>query len=380
MLSAGALFGLLWANLAGHSYHEFWHEHFALPLGLLTIELDLHAWVNDGLMTLFFLGAGVEIKREIVRGELRSAKAAALPVLAATGGMLVPILVYCLSAVATRSSFDGWAVPVATDVAFALGVLALAGPRVPVHLKLFLLTLAIADDVGGILIIATVFTEALSWPALAAAAACIVTILTMRSLRFDHPLGYVPICALLWYFTLQSGVHATIAGVVAGLLVPGTPMRGIDVIERVDRGLYPIVTFVVFPLFAIANTGIEVQGAVLARATESHVFWGVALGLFVGKCLGITLFTRAALRLGLGSLPKGVGREHVLAVGMLGGIGFTVAIFVADLSFTNKAALAEAKIAILVASALASVTGLTLLRRMSAPVPVRRSARARSGP
>ncbi|MCA8971364.1 MAG: Na+/H+ antiporter NhaA [Planctomycetes bacterium] len=363
ILAVFATIGILWANLDGHGYHDLWHHRFAMPLGLLTVDLDLHGWVNDALMTLFFLGAGVEIKRELVRGELRSPKAAALPVLAALGGMVTPIAIYLFGAMSFEGNRDGWAVPVATDVAFALGVLALAGPRVPVHLKLFLLTLAIADDVGGILIIATVFTHSLSWGALAAGGACIIAIFVMRMLRFDHPLAYVPICALMWYFTLQSGIHATIAGVVAGLLVPGAPMRGVDVIERVDKGLRPIVTFVVFPLFAVANTGVEFHDGVVSGAATSNVFWGIFLGLLLGKCLGITLFTRLAVGLGLGVLPHGVSLRHVPAIGMLGGIGFTVSIFIADLSFADQLQLGQAKLAILIASTLASFAGLALLLR-----------------
>jgi len=352
-----------WANFAGHSYHEFWEHRLPLSLGPIEIDLDLHGWVNDALMVLFFLSAGVEIKRELVRGELRSAKAAALPAIAALGGMVAPIVIFVAIA-AGGGAFEGWAVPVATDVAFALGILALAGPRVPAHLKLFLLTLAIADDVGGILIIATVFTTDLSFGALGAAGGCIALILLMRAIRFDHPLAYVPVCALMWYFTLLSGVHATIAGVVSGLLVPGRPMHGVDVIDRVDRGLRPIVLFVVFPLFAVANTGIELHPGSLADASGSRVFWGVLLGLVVGKALGITLATLAALRLGIGQLPTGVGRRHIPAIGLFGGIGFTVAIFVADLSFDLAKPLGEAKLAILLASCLASILGLQVLRRV----------------
>lgn len=366
---AGAAIGLAWANFGGHGYHDFWEHRLRLPLGILEIDLSLHGWVNDALMTLFFLGAGVEIKREMVRGELRSPKAAALPALGALGGMLVPIGIYVLFASGSES-YDGWAVPVATDVAFALGVLALAGPRIPVHIKLFLLTLAIADDVGGILIIAIAFTSELSFTALGAAGGCVAVIFLMRTLQVDHPLAYVPVCALMWYFTLQSGVHATIAGVVSGILVPGIPMRGIDVIARVDKGLRPIVTFLIFPLFAIANTGIELDGSMMASATQSHVFWGVALGLVLGKTIGITLFTWGALRLGIGQLPLGVQARHIPAVGMLGGIGFTVAIFIADLSFVSPRMLGEAKLAILIASGVASVAGLLMLRhacRQSAP-------------
>lgn len=359
LLIVGALGGLLWANLAGESYHELWHHHVAVGAGPLAIDLSLHHWVNDALMVLFFLGAGVEIKRELVRGELRSPRAAALPALGALGGMLAPIGIYLLCA---RDAPQGWAVPVATDAAFALGVLALAGRGVPVHVKLFLLTLAIADDVGGILIIATVFTEGLAWGWLLAAVGCVLVIFAMRAAHVDHPLAYVPVCALMWLFTLRSGVHATIAGVVAGVLVPGVPMNGVDVIDRVDRGLRPLVTFVVFPLFALANTGIHLDGAIAAEAAASPVFWGVALGLVVGKAVGITAFTLGALRLGIGALPQGMGRRHVPAVGLLGGIGFTVAIFVADLSFEDPHRLGQAKLAILGASVAASAAGLVVLR------------------
>ncbi len=362
ILAIGTIVGLVWANVSGHSYHEFWEQDFALQLGFFEIDLSLHGWVNDALMVLFFLRAGVEIKRELVRGELRSPRAAALPALAALGGMLGPILIY-LAIATDPADRGGWAIPVATDAAFALGVLALAGPRVPVHAKLFLLTLAVADDVGGILIIATVFTSQLSIGMLGAAVGCVVVIFGMRLARFDHPLAYVPICALMWYFTLKSGVHATIAGVVAGVLVPGAPMRGVDVIDRVDRGFRPIVIFIVFPLFAVANTGIALDLAGVQSSVQSDVFWGVTLGLVLGKTLGITLATLLALRLGIGELPAGIKMHHIPSIGMLGGIGFTVSIFISDLAFDSGPQLGAAKLAILVASMAASVGGLLLLRR-----------------
>ncbi len=362
ILVAGAAVGLAWANLGTASYHEVWEHHLALAYGPIDLDLDVREWVNDALMALFFLGAGVEIKREVVRGELRNRRAAALPALGALGGMLAPIGIYLLFTAGTAAT-EGWAVPVATDAAFAVGVLALAGPRIPAHLKLFLLTLAIADDVGGIAIIAVAFTTDLSWLALAGAVGCIALIVAMRSARVDRPLAYAPVSLLMWYFTLRSGIHATIAGVIAGLLVPGTPMRRVDVLDRLDEGLRPVVTYLVFPAFAIANTGILLDGEVASGAAGSRIFWGAALGLLVGKTIGITLFTLGAVRLGVGRLPAGVEARHIPPVAVLGGIGFTVAIFVADLSFTAAGPLGEAKLGILAASLFASAVGVAALRK-----------------
>ncbi|MCP5029496.1 MAG: Na+/H+ antiporter NhaA [Actinomycetia bacterium] len=362
ILVMGGVVGLTWVNVDAHSYQELWEHHLPLEVGPFHAALDLREWVNDALMALFFLAAGVEIKRELVLGELRTIRAAALPAMGALGGMLAPIVIYLAITVGT-SGTEGWAVPVATDAAFAVGVLALAGPLVPVHLKLFLLTLAIADDVGGIAIIAVAFTDDLSLLALGGAASMLVAAMGMRAARVSHPLAYVPVLVLMWFFTLRSGVHATIAGVVAGLLVPAAPLGRVNLIERLDRGLHPIVTFLVFPLFAVANTGVEVNGGVMSDAVGSRVFWGAALGLVVGKTLGITAFTLAAVRFGIGQLPSGVEARHIPPVALLGGIGFTVAIFIAGLSFGDEAVLGEAKLAILSASAVASLVGVLALRR-----------------
>jgi NhaA family Na+:H+ antiporter len=347
-LVGAAVAALVWVNLAAASYADTW----ALDLGPLT----LRGWINDGLMTLFFFVVGLEIKREVVEGELRDPRHAALPAFAALGGMIVPALVYA-AWTAGGAGAHGWGVPMATDIAFALGVLALLGSRVRPEAKLFLLSLAIVDDIGAIIVIAVFYSSDVSatW-LLAALVVCVATI-ALRRLGMAHPFWFVVPGIALWVCVHESGVHATIAGILLAFLLPTAPGAASGPLERLEHALHPFTSFVVVPLFALANAGVLVGGDRVQRAFESPVTLGVVTGLVVGKTIGITAFAWVAVRLRLARLADGLDHLQILAVAMVAGIGFTVSLFVAELAFTGPT-LAEAKIGILGASLIAAAAGL----------------------
>jgi Na+:H+ antiporter, NhaA family len=367
-LLAATVAALVWANIAGgDSYSDLWHTEFTLGLGDLSITEDLRHWVNDGLMTFFFFVVGLEIKRELIEGDLRDPKTAALPALAALGGMVLPAALF-LSLNPSAPGSDGWGIPVATDIAFAVGVLSLLGSRVPKGLKLFLLTLAIVDDVGAILIIAVFYSSGLSGPWLGGAVATLLVFFVFQRVGIRHPVAYVVPGVVLWVCTLESGVHATLAGVVLGLLAPNQDWRGQPVIGRLEHLLHPWTSFVVVPLFALANAGVALGGQVLGDALTSRVTLGVMAGLVLGKTLGVSAAVAAAVRLRLGRLPPGVHPRQVVGAAALAGIGFTVSLFIADLSFAGTALLDDAKVGILLASLTSGLLGvLVLLRRAPAP-------------
>jgi NhaA family Na+:H+ antiporter len=354
VLFAAAVAALLWANVSITSYRDVWQHHADIGL-----ELSLQEWVNDGLMTVFFFVVGLEIKREVVRGELRDPRTVALPVLAAIGGMALPALVYT-ALNAGGSGAEGWAIPAATDIAFAVGVLALLGPCVPRNLKLFILTLAIVDDIGAIIVIALFYSDGVTLGWLAASAALVGVILVMQKLRIATPLAYIVPALALWVCMYESGVHPTIAGVILGLLTPARPFGGKQVIEGLEHRLHPWSSFLIVPLFALANAGIVIDSDTVSRAVDSPVTIGVALGLVLGKLLGITLTTALGVRLRLGRLPTGVGWPHLVGGAAVAGIGFTVALFVADLSF-HGARLENAIIGILVGSLLSGLVGAAVI-------------------
>jgi NhaA family Na+:H+ antiporter len=349
----------VWANVSAGSYTEFWHHHLDLSFGPFDLDLSRSHWVTDGLMTLFFFVVGLEIKREAVRGELRDRRTASLPVVAAVGGMVVPALLF-LAVNAGESTAEGWAIPMATDIAFAVGVLAILGPRVPRSLKLFLLTLAIVDDIGAIIVIALFYSDGVSLGWLAAAAGAIALVLVMQRLRVPSPWAYVLPALALWLFVDQSGVHATIAGVVLGLLTPARPFGGRQVIERLEHRLHPWSSFVVVPLFALANAGVVIDSDSVRRAASSNVALGIVLGLVIGKPVGITLATWLGTRARIGRLPEGLGWRQVVGLGAVAGIGFTVALFVDDLSFAGPT-FDDAVLGILVGSLLSGIIGALIL-------------------
>ena len=348
--------------------------------------MDLRHWVDDGLMALFFLVVGLEVTREITIGELRDPRAVRVPVLAALGGMVLPALIF-VAFNAGGPGARGWGIAMATDIAFVLGALALLGPRCPDQLRLFLLTVAIVDDIGAILVIAVFYSEDMSVPALIAAAALVAALVALRWIRIWRSPAYVVVGVALWLAVLESGVHATIAGVLIGLLVstraPSPPAEArpyaraldqdataerarlaslaasatVSPNERAQHALHPWTSYFVVPIFALANAGVRLDGETLRAAASSPVTIGVIVALVVGKSIGITGTTLLALRLRLGVLPGRIMRGQLIGGATLAGIGFTVALFIADLAFPGAAPREEAVVGILVGSTLAAVLG-----------------------
>ncbi len=409
MLAAGVV-ALIWANSPwSGGYHSLWGTHVNVEIGSL-VQLDhltLRDWISDAAMAVFFFVVGLEIKRELVLGELRNPRAAALPAIAAVGGMVVPALIYLAFNAGTATS-DGWGIPMATDIAFAVGVISLLGDRVPSGAKLFLLTLAIVDDLGAILVIAIFYTDQLSlgWLGVAIVAVCAAANLRRVNVRSLVP--YLGLGVLAWYALLESGVHATLVGVAFGFITPAwsfySPARFVsdarrlmdDVqkafednsldrdeyehigvalgdlrrlatetqspLERLEKRLNPWVSFVVVPLFALANAGISLSGDSLSGAWTDRVVLGVLFGLVVGKTVGVFSATWLACRVGIGSLPAQTSWPVMLGVSMCAGVGFTVAMFVTNLSFAEVAPTDSAKLGVLVASLLAGIAGFVFLR------------------
>jgi Na+:H+ antiporter, NhaA family len=360
VLAAATVVALVVANVATTAYEDFWDTTLRLGIGDRAIDESLLHWVNDGLMTLFFFVVGLEIKRELVVGDLRDRQTAALPVAAALGGMIVPALIFVALNLG-GDGIDGWAIPMATDIAFALAVLAIVGSKAPKELKLFLLTLAIVDDIGAIAVIALFYGEGIDLRWLAGTAAVAGVIVVMRRLSVSHPAWYLLPGLALWVFTFESGVHATIAGVVLGLLTPTGPVGGREVLTDLEDRLHPWSSFVVVPIFALANAGVVLDADSLEAALTGTVAWGVVLGLVLGKPIGIMAASALAVRLRIGSLPDGVRLRHLTGISLIAGIGFTVSLFVADLAFGGDL-LGEAKVAILAASVLAALGGSLLVR------------------
>jgi NhaA family Na+:H+ antiporter len=359
VLLAAAIGALVWANVSPTGYDDFWTQHLNV-----VIDESLQHWTNDALMAVFFFVVGLEIKRELVVGELRDPRTAALPAIAALGGMVVPALVY-LAWNFGGDGRDGWGIPMATDIAFAVGVLSLLSKRVPSTLRLYLLTLAIVDDVGAILVIAVVYTDDLAAGWLVGAAAALVVMLGLRALRVGSAAAYVLPAVALWYALYKSGVHATIAGVIVGLL---TPARGVGgaagPAEQWEHRLHPFSSFIVIPLFALANAGVQVDGTALREAAGSPVSWGVVTGLVVGKIVGISAAAAFAVRFRLGVLPAGLGWRTLGGAAALAGIGFTVSLFVSELAFGGDPdVLANAKLGVLVASLVSGALGTAILLR-----------------
>ena len=380
LLLAAAVVALFWANAPfGNSYVDFWSARVAIDIRAIDIDLPLVSWVNDGLMAIFFFVAGLEIKREVLRGELAAPRKAALPVIAALGGMAVPALVF-LAFNLGRSGEHGWAIPMATDIAFAVGVLSLAGSRVPLSLKVFLLALAIADDLGAIAVIAVFYTDDLSLGWLAAAVAIFALVFVLGRLGVRHIFVFAGIGVVAWLAVFESGIHATIAGVALGLLTPiDQPAEdsavvddGRSMFDTLEHIIHPWSSFAVVPIFALANAGIAIDGGSARDAATSPVSLGVVFGLVLGKPIGIALFSFVAVKLRAATLPGDVGWPQIAAVAMVAGIGFTVSLFVTGLAFADPALADEAKLGILAGSALIGVAGFVVLRVVS-PTPAEAS-------
>ncbi len=361
VLVIAAASALVWANSpAADGYAQFWQQKITLGGGQASVTHDLRHWVNDGLMVIFFFVIGLEIKRELVVGELRDRRAAALPALAAVGGVVLPALVY-VAVVGGGEAGRGWGIPMATDIAFAIGILALLGRHASMGAKLFLLSVAIVDDILAIGVIAIFYTDRVNLWWMAAAAAGLLVVAGMRRFAVSSPWAYVPAGVLVWFATLESGVHATLAGVTLGLLTPARPVAGRNVLDDLERSIHPVSAFLLIPIFALANAGVDLRGGALADAFGQPLTWAVIIGLLLGKIVGIGGVTYLARRLGWGALPADMHHREIFGVSTLGGIGFTVSLFITDLAFTDAALIGQAKVGILSASVLAALAGAMLL-------------------
>jgi NhaA family Na+:H+ antiporter len=365
VLVAAVVAALVWVNSPwGASYDRLWATPLALHVGGLTIGSDLAFWISSGLMTFFFLVVGLEIKREVTIGELRRPKAVALPAIAAVGGMVVPALLY-LAIVGGGPAGRGWGVPIATDIALALGTLALAARHAPAALKPLLLTLAIVDDVGAIVVIAVFYSHGGRPPALAVALLVVAAVIVLERLHVRATWVFVGLGIVLWVACDQAGIHPTIAGVVMGVLTPVHPRPHEEVapLARTEHLLLPWTSFVIVPLFALSSAGVHLSPATVSAALGGVVAAGVLVGLVIGKPIGVVGASLLARWTGVGEAPAEIGTRALLGLGATAGIGFTVGLFIAELAFaTEPLLLAEAKIALLCASVVAGAFGYAVLR------------------
>jgi Na+:H+ antiporter, NhaA family len=398
LLAAAAVAALVWANSPwSSSYEDLWSTVLTVDLGGHRVSEDLGHWITDGLMTLFFFVIGLEIKQELTDGHLASPRAAVVPAAGALGGMVVPAAIYA-AVNAGGAGSAGWGIPMATDVAFALGALALLGRRVPAQLKVMLLALAIVDDIGAIVVIAVFYSHGLDAVWLAVALAGLVAVYACRRARVWFMPVYVALGVLVWFATFQSGVHATLAGVVLGLLTPARPLlppvdadriadrlstdtdvtaeevrvvsfrlrEAVPLTQRLQDVLHPWTSYLIVPAFALANAGVAFNGDTVGDAVSSPITLGVVGGLVIGKLVGVAGAIAAAVRWGGGRLPPGVTGRHVVGMAGIAGIGFTVSLFVTGLAFEDDPLLAEkAKLGVLAASCLAAVVGSLVLLRAS---------------
>ena len=386
-------------------YHHLLENKFLFELSeYFTFELTLEQWINDGLMVIFFLVAGLELKREILVGELSSFKKASMPLLAALGGMLIPALFYILINV-NSENLHGWGIPMATDIAYSLGIIGLLGKRIPTEVKTFLVALAIADDLGAILVIALFYSNDISWLHLGISAGIFALLMGMNKSGIKSLFWYIPIGIVLWYFTLKSGIHPTISGVLFAISIPvrpkldskifkektakhiaklektdienRDPMEDVEQREilekmkkdtnksrppliKLENSLLAFNTFFVIPIFAIANAGVTLDISLMEVITGS-VGLGIILGLLVGKVLGISLFSFLGYKLGIAELNKSITWSHIIGIGFIAGIGFTMSIFITNLAFTNAEIVKVSKISILIASLIAAINGIIVM-------------------
>lgn len=345
--------------IANSSLAESFQHLLHYTLGAYSVEV----WINDGLMAIFFLLVGLEIKREIVEGELSDIKNASLPIVAALGGMLVPAAIYAIFNSGTEYS-NGWGIPMATDIAFSLAIVSMLGKKVPVSIKIFLAALAIVDDLGAILVIAIFYTEQIHWMYIGISGGIMLLLAALNYFNVQKHIFYLLPGVVLWYCMHHSGIHATIAGVLLAFTIPTNVSKTeISPLEKLEHGLHKPVNFLIMPIFALANTNITfVEGMVDGLASSLGL--GILGGLFVGKALGIGLFSWVAIQLKLSSLPVGSNWMQMIGTGFLAGIGFTMSIFIALLSFKNHIDIQnEAKFAILIASGLSGIVGFMILKR-----------------
>jgi len=404
VLLLAALIAVLWANFSwfGDSYAQFWEARITFSAGSIHFDENLKQIVNDGLMAIFFFVVGLEIKREIVHGELKDPKKAMLPAMAAVGGMVVPALIFLTVNSGNTATASGWGIPMATDIAFSIGILVLVGSRAPIGAKLFLLALAVVDDLGAIAVIAIFYTDKVDFKWLVIGVGALGVIAAATKLRIRAHSLYFPLAIVSWFAFLESGVHATIAGVMIGLLTPASPLYTNDEFDGMTRDIldtYPgrnhpnaaladheallvaevaresvsplsrtvatlhgWTSFAIIPIFALANAGVRFAGINIGEAVTSTVAVGIGLGLVVGKTVGVTLFAWVAVKLGWGRLPTGMTWRHIIGVAILAGVGFTVALFIAELAYADAALVSLAKIGIFMGSIVAGMAGFAFLR------------------
>ncbi len=408
-----ALLALLWANVFSASYHSLWHAELTISLGHFQITRSLVHWIDEALMTLFFFTVGLEIKRELLVGELASFKRALLPIAAALGGMLLPAAIYAAFNYGTPTA-KGWGIPMATDIAFSLAVLAILRNKVPLGLRVFLSAFAIADDLGAVLVIALFYTQEIVWQYLLVSGLFLVGLALVNRLWIRWTFVYALLGIGVWFFILGSGVHATVAGVLVAMFIPAKARYDTDTflrqvksyteqfecepgscgytillnqehlqavqaieeachdvetpLQRFEHGLQPWVSFLVLPLFALANAGLVLEQLHVTDAITHPVTLGVTLGLVLGKPIGISLFTYLASRTMKAPLPSGIRWSHIFGVGMLGGIGFTMSLFISGLSFSTAEFAELSKLGIIMGSLVSAVLGLLLLSLIKAPL------------
>lgn len=344
------------------SFQNFLNNSIGFSVASLNISYSISAWVNDGLMSIFFLLVGLEIKRELAEGELSNFKKASLPVLAAIGGMLVPALIY-FSLNKGYETASGWGIPMATDIAFALAIVALLGKHVPASLKIFLAALAIVDDLGAILVIAIFYTQQIHWQELMIAGGIFMGLMALNYFNIKSLWFYLIPGIFLWYFVHHSGIHATIAGVLLAFTIPTNETNVLSPLEKLEHTLTKPVNFLIMPIFALANTNIRFEKGMI-DGLSSPLGLGVVLGLFFGKTIGVSFFSFIAVKTKMANLPTAANWKHIIGVGMLAGIGFTMSIFISMLSFSDLSYITEAKFAILCASILSGTAGFFFLKTL----------------
>ena len=401
------IIAVIWANTRFYDfYHFLWHElKLGISLGSFELKASLNHWINDGLMTLFFFTVGLEIKREVLAGELSSVKKASLPIIAAIGGMIIPAIIYAIINYNNPDFINGWGIPMATDIAFALGLMSLLGNKVNINLKIFLIALAIADDLGAILIIAVFYTESINTAQLVNAAIFLIVLIGANRLGVRRTSFYAIVGLIgVWLSFFYSGVHASIAGVLIALTIPVRAKVSEDSfidnldkllskfkkekpndlslltqkqahiindieelsdnahtpLQKLEHALHPVTAYFILPLFALANAGVHVEGNLLNMLFHPIAI-GIILGLVLGKFLGISLFTKLMVRFKLASLPDGVNWKQIYGVGFLAGVGFTMSIFISDLAFVSNEFIQIAKVGIFFASFLSAVIGIMIL-------------------
>lgn len=369
LLMSTAIAMLLANSDIAAEFDHLLHIPLTLGWGNTGLTMSLTHWVNDGLMAIFFFLVGLEIKREILVGELQSLQKAALPIGAALGGMVFPALIY-LALNFDSPGAAGWGIPMATDIAFALGILSLAGSdKAPKGLSVFLAALAIADDLGAILVIAIFYTAKISWLSLGLAFLVLLVLVAVNKFKITSPFVYIPLGLLLWFATLKSGIHATIAGVLLGMTIPNdTSEDSESLLEKFEHTLTPWVSYLIMPIFALANAGVHIDTSTISAAVMHPVSLGIIGGLFIGKQLGIFGAAWILVRTKIGRLPDRTTFHHLHAASLLGGVGFTMSMFIATLAFKDANLLALSKIGIITASILAALSGLLRLNFSKQPV------------